>query len=150
MNSETQHPSPNPDSPHQPDAEIEQLRKQLAELEQALLDPVNHGLLDRPLSDPDGDTRKPAEKLDEVSKVAKVCAKEIDRLEIGVLRLEDTHSPEDQQLLAQRIDGLRERVYQSLRTLLASRQNEAQQELVATLATLLDNNRSPLPGPSVN
>lgn len=156
MNSETQpEPVPAETNPaaaeHDPD--VAQLDARLVELERSLLgDQVDLDPLTQRFQELDAANgeRKPSEKMHEVAEVAKVCAKALDQIEIGVINLEDTHSPEDQQLLAQRVDGLREQVYQALRTILESRQHEAQQELVATLAALLDNDRSPLPGPSVN
>ncbi|MEM7014239.1 MAG: hypothetical protein AAF585_22490 [Verrucomicrobiota bacterium] len=156
MNSEDQsNPAPAESNPAaaQPDPDVAKLDARLIALEQTLLgSQVDQDPLTRRFEELDAANgeRKPSEKMHEVAEVAKVCANALDQIEIGVINLEDTHSPEDQQLLAQRVDGLREQVYQALRTILESRQHEAQQELVATLASLLDNGRSPLPGPSVN
>ncbi|MFT5468566.1 MAG: translation initiation factor 2B subunit (eIF-2B alpha/beta/delta family) [Verrucomicrobiales bacterium] len=155
MNSET----PTPD-PLQPPAgptggELEVIESRLTHLEHALLDAdapeasLGHRI-ESLADDATEDSRKPAEKLNEVAQIARECAKAIDQLERRVIDIDEPAAAQRQQLLADRVGELREQVYQSLRSIQESRQNESQQELVATLATLLDSSQRPLPKPSAN
>lgn len=95
------------------------------------------------------DAREPAEKLSEVSALARECASAIDQIERRVIEL---NSPESQrqQLLVDRVAELRDQVYQALREMQQTRQSELHQGLMSNLATLLDDARSSLPKPSSN
>lgn len=156
MNSESSDPNSISNSgPSAPRADLDRLESRLANLEHALLE--NDGSeeslgsrIENLAAGTENDDRRPAEKLSEVADIARECAKAIDQVERKVVEVEEGDDPRRQQLLADRVNELREQVYQALRSIQESRQNEAQQELVATLTSLLDSNQNPLPGPSVN